>query len=161
IFPWGMYMDFQRQGDVLNENCDGGQTCSGMNAKANWRFGANIVTYPTPGFVDENFVHTYYTNQTGTVRAVPYNVNVLLANWLETGIQPTNELKARLDLLIQTVSEATSYNPLDGPDNYRCCYSAPNYNIGLWAMTLINTYNVQTYMNAQPDARIPLELMKL
>ncbi len=161
IFPWGMYMDYLRQGDVLNENCDGGQTCSGLNSSANWRFGANIVTYPHPGFVDENFVFTYYNNQTGTIRSLPYNINALLVNWLESGVQPTNELKARLDLLIQTIAEVTAYNPLDGPNNYKCCYSAPNYNVGLWAMTLINTYDVQTYLNARPDARIPVELMKL
>ena len=161
IFPWGMYMDFLRQGDVLNENCDGGPTCSGLNAQADWRFGANVLTYPAPGFVDENFVFTYYQNQRGTVRALPYNMNVLLVNWLETGVKPTNELKARLDLLIQTIAEATAYNPLDGTNNYKCCYSAPNYNVGLWAMTLIHTYDVQVYMNAQPDARIPIELMKL
>lgn len=161
IFPWGTYLDFLRQGDVLNENCDGGPTCSGLNATADWRFGANILTYPTPGFQDQNFVHTYYVNQTGTIRPVPYNVNVLLVNWLETGVQPTNELKARLDLLIQTVSEAIEYNPLDGPQHYQCCYSASNWNVGLWAMTLINTYNVQNYMGSRPDARIPVELMKL
>ncbi len=161
VFPWGMYMDFLRQGDVLNENCDGGPTCSGMNATSDWRFGANVVTYPSPGFVDENFVFTYYQNQIGTVRSLPYNINVLLVNWLETGVQPTNELKARLDLLIQSIAEATGYNPLDGANNYRCCYSAPNFDVGLWAMTLINTYNVQTYLNVQPDARIPVELMKL
>jgi hypothetical protein len=161
IFPWGMYMDFLRQGDVLNENCDGGPTCSGLNATANWRFGANVMTYPTPGFVDENFVFTYYQEQTGTVRALPYNMNMLLVNWLETGVQPTNELKARLDLLLQTIPETVAYSPLDGPTHYKCCYSAPNYNIGLWAMTLINTYDVQSYMNAQPDGRIPVELMKL
>ncbi len=158
IFPWGMYMDYVRQGDVLNENCNGGQTCSGLNAKSNLRFAANILT---TGFMDENFVYTYYVNQTGTVRALPYNINVLLANWLETGVQPTNELKARLDLLIQTIAEATNYNPLEGANHYKCCYSAPNYNVGLWAMTLINTYAVQNYMNVQSDARIPVELMKL
>ena len=161
IFPWGMYMDFQRQGDVLNENCEGGPTCSGLNATANWRFGANVTTYPAPGFVDENFVFTYYQNQTGTVRGLPYNINMLLVNWLETGVPPTNELKARLDLLIQTIAEATAYNPLEGANHYRCCYSAPNFDIGLWSMALINTYNVQTYLNAKPDARIPIELMKL
>jgi hypothetical protein len=161
IFPWGMYMDYLRQGDVLNENCNGGPTCSGLNALSDWRFGANILTYPTPGFVDENFVFTYYPEQSGTVRALPYNVNVLLVNWLETGVQPTNELKARVDLLLQTIGEVAAYNPLDGPNHYKCCYSAPNYNVGLWAMTLINTYNVQAYLGAQPDARIPIELMKL
>ena len=161
IFPWGMYMDYLRQGDVLNENCNGGATCSGLNATSNWRFGANIVTHPAPGYVDENFVFTYYSEQTGTVRALPYNMNVLLVDWLETGVQPTNELKARLDLLIQTIGETVAYNPLDGPSHYKCCYSAPNYNVGLWAMTLINTYNVQLYMGVQPDARIPIELLKL
>jgi len=161
IFPWGMYMDYLRQGDTLNENCDGGQTCSGLNAAADWRFGANILTHPAPGFVDENFVFTYYPNQTGTVRALPYNINVLLVNWLETGVQPSNELKARLDLLIQTIAEAVAYKPLGDSKYYVCCYSAPNYNVGLWAMTLINTYNVQTYLGVQPDARIPIELMKL
>ena len=158
IFPWGMYMDYRRQGDMLNENCNGGQTCSGLNAMSNWRFGANIVT---SGFADENFVFTYYINQTGTVRALPYNINVLLVDWLETGVQPRNELKARLDLLIQTIAEITAYSPLDGADHYQCCYSAPNYNIGLWAMTLIHTYDVQRHMGAYPDARIPIELMKL
>jgi hypothetical protein len=158
IFPWGMYMDFLRQGDVLNENCNGGSTCSGLNAKANTRFGANILT---SGFADENFVFTYYPNQTGTVRALPYNINMLLVNWLETGIQPTNELRARLDLLIQTIAEAINYNPLEGANHYVCCYSAPNYNVGLWAMTLIHAYDVQKYMGVQPDARIPVELMKL
>ncbi len=161
LFPWGMYMDYLRQGDVLNENCDGGPTCSGLNAASDWRFGANVLTYPAPGFVDENFVFTYYENQSGTVRALPYNINTLLVNWLETGVQPTNELRSRLDVLLQTIGEATAYNPLDGSNHYRCCYSAPNYNVGLWAMTLINTYNVQTYLGAQPDARIPIELMKL
>ena len=161
IFPWGMYMDYLRQGDVLKENCDGGSTCSGLNAQADWRFGANVLTYPDPGFVDENFVYTYYQNQRATVRALPYNINVLLVNWLETGVQPTHELKARLDLLIQTIAEATAYNPLDGANDYRCCYSAPNYNVGLWAMALIHAYDVQVYMNVQPDARIPIELMKL
>ncbi len=161
IFPWGMYMDFLRQGDVLNENCDGGQTCSGLNAASNWRFGANVLTYPAPGFVDENFVFTYYDNQTGTVRALPYNINVLLVDWLETGIQPTNELKARVDLLLQTIAEVVAYNPLDGANHYKCCYSAPNYNVGLWAMTLIHTYDVQVHMGAHPDARIPIELMRL
>jgi hypothetical protein len=161
IFPWGMYMDFLRQGDVLNENCDGGSTCSGLNATADWRFGANILTYPAPGYMDENFVHTYFVNQTGTVRALPYNMNMLLVNWLETGVEPTSEFKPRLDLLIQTIAEATAYSPADGPQHYACCYSAPNWNVGLWAMTLINTYNVQTYLGVQPDARIPVELMKL
>ncbi len=161
IFPWGMYMDYLRQGDVLNENCDGGQTCSGLNAQSDWRFGAKILTNGSPGFVDENFVFTYFVNQTGTVRALPYNINVLLVNWLETGVQPTNELKPRLDLLLQTIAEATAYSPVDGPNHYKCCYSSPNFDVGLWAMSLIHTYDVQTYMNVQPDARIPIELMKL
>jgi hypothetical protein len=161
IFPWGMYMDFLRQGDVLKENCDGGPTCSGLNAMSNLRFGANILTYPAPGFKDENFTLTYYENQIGTIRALPYNTNALLVDWLETGVQPTNELNKRIDLLIQTVSEAIQYNPSGPGSAYACCFSASNFTVGLWAMTLIETYNVQTYMNATPDARIPVELMKL
>jgi hypothetical protein len=161
IFPWGMYMDFLRQGDVLNENCDGGPTCSGLNATSNLRFGANILTYPAPGFKDENFTYTYYQNQIGTIRPVPYNTNTLLVDWLETGVQPTNELNKRIDLLIQTISEATGYNPSGPGSAYICCYSASDFNVGLWAMTLVETYNVQTYMNSTPDARIPIELMKL
>jgi hypothetical protein len=161
IFPWGMYMDFLRQGDVLNENCDGGPTCSGLNAASNLRFGANILTYPAPGYVDENFTFTYYNYQIGTIRALPYNTNVLLADWLETGVQPANELKPRVDMLIQTIAEAINYSPADGPTHYACCYNASNFNVGLWAMTLIDVYDVQTYLNVTPDARIPVELMKL
>lgn len=161
IFPWGMYMDFLRQGDVLNENCDGGPTCSGLNATSNLRFTANILTYPAPGFKDESFTYSYYENQTGLIRALPYNTNVLLADWLETGVQPTNELKKRVDLLIQTIPEAINYNPSGPGSAYMCCYSASDWNVGLWAMSLINTYNVETYMNSNPDARIPIELMKL
>ena len=161
IFPWGMYMDFLRQGDVLNENCNGGQTCSGLNAAANLRFGANILSYPAPGFKDENYTFTYYENQNQSIRSLPYNTNVTLVHWLETGVQPTNELNKRVDMLIQTISEAIKYNPVGGPDNYVCCYSASNFNVGLWAMTLINVYNVQTYLNVTPDARIPIELLKL
>ena len=161
IFPWGMYMDFLRQGDVLNENCDGGPTCSGLNATSNLRFGANILTYPAPGFKDESFTNTYFRNQTGTIRNLPYNTNTLLVDWLETGVPPTNELKKRLDLLIQTISEATQYSPSGPGSAYVCCYSASNFNVGLWSMSLINAYNVQTYLNATADARIPVELMKL
>jgi len=86
---------------------------------------------------------------------------MLLVQWLETGIPPSNELKKRVDMLIQTVSEAIKYNPSDNNNNYVCCYSPPNFDVGLWAMTLINTYDVETYSNAAPDARIPVELMKL
>ncbi len=161
IFPWGMYMDYLRQGDVLNENCDGGPTCSGLNAQSDWRFGANILTYPTPGFVDESFTLTYFSNVRGTFRPLPYDINTLLVNWLETGVQPTNELKARLDLAIQTIAEVSNYSPLDGPNHYKCCYAAPNFDIGLASMALIRTYAVQTRMNVTPDARIPIELMKL
>ena len=161
IFPWGMYMDFLRQGDVLNEDCDGGATCSGLNAMSNVRFGANILTYPASGFKDENFTYTYYKNQVGTIRSLPYNTNVLLVDWLETGVPPTNELSKRVDLLIQTISEAVRYNPSGPGSAYVCCYSASNFNVGLWAMSLIEVYNVQTYLNSTPDARIPVELMKL
>jgi hypothetical protein len=161
IFPWGMYMDFLRQGDVLNENCDGGPTCSGLNAASNLRFGANILTYPTQGYGDQAFTYTYYMNQVGTIRDLPYNTNVLLVDWLETGVPPANELRKRVDMLLQTVSEATKYDPTGPNNNYVCCYSASNFNVGLWAMTLIETYNVETYMNSAPDARIPVELMKL
>ena len=161
IFPWGMYMDFLRQGDILDENCDGGPTCSGLNALANLRFGANVLSYPSSGFKDESFTYTYYEDQTGTIRNLPYNTNVVLVNWLETGVEPTNELQKRVDLLIQTIAEAIQYNPSAPGNTYKCCYSASNFNIGLWAMTLIETYNVETYMNVTPDARIPIELMKL
>ncbi|MFZ0705789.1 MAG: fibronectin type III domain-containing protein [Candidatus Korobacteraceae bacterium] len=161
IFPWGMYMDYLRQGDVLNENCDGGPTCSGLNAMANTRLGANILTYPAPGFNDENFTYTYYQNQTGLIRGLPYNTNLLLVNWLETGVQPTNELNKRVDLLIQTIAEAINYNPSGPGSAYICCFSTADWTIGPWAMSLISTYDVETYMNATPDARIPIELMKL
>ena len=161
IFPWGMYMDFLRQGDTLNENCDGGPTCSGLNAAANLRFTANILSYPAPGYNDQNFASTYYRNQVGTVRGLPYNTNVALVHWLETGVEPTNEIEKRVDLLIQTISEAIKYSPLEGDTHYVCCYNAPNWNVGLWTMTLIHAYDVAHYMNATPDPRIPIELMKL
>ncbi len=162
IFPWGMYMDFLRQGDTLNENCEGGPTCPGLNAAANLRFTANILTYPAPGYNDQQFTTSYTeSSQTGTVRNLPYNTNVALVDWLETGMEPTNELQKRVDLLIQTISEAINYNPLDDGSNYVCCYSAPNWNVGVWAMTLIHVYDVEHYMNSAPDARIPIELMKL
>ena len=51
VFPWGTYMDFLRQGDTLNENCDGGPTCAGLNANANLRLTANVLTYPAPGYI--------------------------------------------------------------------------------------------------------------
>ena len=161
IFPWGMYMDFQRQDDTLSENCIDGQACTGLNASSNLRFGANILTYPASGYYDQNFPTTYYEAQTGTVRGLPFNTNVALVDWLETGVEPTNELTKRVDMLIQTISEAIKYNPLEGSSHYACCYNTPNWNIGLWAMTLIHTYDVEQYMNTTPDARIPIELLKL
>ncbi len=161
VFPWGMYMDFQRQGDVLNENCNGQQTCSGLNATSHLRFGANILSYPEPGFKDEEFTYTYYKNQVGTIRGLPYNTNVTLAHWLETGVQPANEIQKRVDLLLQTIAEAIQYDPLDGDSNYTCCYSPSNWNVGLLAMSLIDAYDVQQYTHSAPDARIPIELMKL
>jgi hypothetical protein len=161
VFPWGTYMDFLRQGDTLNENCDGGPTCSGLNAAGNLRLTANILTYPAPGYNDQFFANTYYRNQVGTVRALPFNTNLTLVDWLETGVEPTNELQRRVDLLLQTVSEAIKYNPLEDGSHYVCCYSPPNWTVGLWAMTLIHAYDVEQYMNTVPDARIPIELMKL
>ncbi len=161
IFPWGMYMDYLRQGDTLSENCNGGPTCTGLNAAADLRFTANILTYPAPGYNDQEFTYTYNRNQIGTVRGLPYNTNAALAYWLETGMEPTNEIQKRVDLLIQTISEAMNYSPLDGATHYACCYNAPNWNVGVWAMTLIHAYDVAQYMNTTPDARIPIELMKL
>ncbi len=162
IFPWGMYMDFLRQGDVLSENCIENETCQGLNETANTRSGANILTYPGPQYNNQDFTYTYTANQTeSATRRLPYNTNIALVNWLETGVEPTNELQKRVDILIQTVSEAVNYNPLDDGTGYKCCYNAANWSVGLWASTLINTYDVEQYMNATPDPRIPVELRTL
>ena len=97
------------------------------------------------------------------MRSLPYNTNVTLVDVLERGVRTdnTNELQKRIDLMIQTISEFINYSP---SASYACCYAAPNFDIGLWSMSLINAYDTEVYLNNSalpPDPRIPVELKKL
>jgi hypothetical protein len=57
----------------------------------------------------------------------------------------------------------TTYNPLDGHAKsvYACCYSAPNFDVGLLATALIDYFNVNYLRNSSAvDTRIPVELLR-
>jgi hypothetical protein len=165
VFPWGMYMDYLRQNDTLSENCNGSGSCMGLNQAANERLGANILTTGFPSF--QAFAQSYASPSNDTVRNLPYSLNVALVDWLENGTlndPGLNEVKARVDLLLQTIDDIVTYNPLDGSakSTYACCYSAPNFDIGLLATSLIDYFAVNYLQNSGAvDGRVPVELLRL
>jgi hypothetical protein len=162
-FPWGMYMDYLRQNDTLTENCNGSGSCVGLNHDGNQRMGANILVTGFPHF--QAFTGSYTPPSNATVRNLPYSLNIALVDWLENGTTPgnQNEIKARVDLLLQTIDDMVTYNPLDGhaKSAYACCYSAPNFDIGLLATALIDYFVINKSETGNVDTRIPVELLRL
>jgi hypothetical protein len=167
VFLWGMYMDYLRQNDTLTENCNGSGSCTGLNQAANQRMGANILIDNPTLHKYQDFAWSYYAPQNNTIRVLPYSLNIALVDWLENGTlndPGLNEVHARVDLLLQTIDDVVTYNPLDGyaKSVYACCYSAPNFDIGLLSTSLIDYFTVNYLKNSGAvDSRIPVELLRL
>lgn len=150
-FMWGPFMNFySRQGDVLNENCNGPSTCTGLSAQAAERGTANILV---SGLNPQVFTQSYYINPIGTLRNLPYSINTLLVNWLQSGVKPTLDLNARVDMMLQVDDGIINYDPF-APN--ACCWQAPNFDIGLQVEDYESIYDVEHYLTpGQEDTRIP------
>lgn len=165
LFPWGTEMDYYREGGALSENCNGGGTCTGLQAKGLAYLASPLIS--TSGVTTQGIVWTYKYTPPGTVRAMPYSLGLLDANWLATGSPVTNgsvdEGVARKDLLLQVIDEVVNYHPVEGTGTqvYPCCLSTPSFDLGLVVEELIHRYTVESYESVTPDARIPIALLSL
>jgi hypothetical protein len=162
-FCWGCVMDFYRQNDVYSGVCNGIGNCSGLAAGAvNYLGGVN-----RPGYV--NLVasqQAYWTVSPATVRILPYalqdmaHVCEITSN--SGSCLSSVEIAKRVDLAINTIDAVVTYSPFDAVNStYACCVSAPVFDMALLGNALIYYFDLQHYFSVTPDARIPLELMRL
>lgn len=159
MFPYGTLMDCQRE---YGTNCP---TSIDAAALAHLAWPVVNVAGASGSFLNQ-IINGYKVTPQGTVRTLPYNQEILLANWLASGIKPVNgsvdEINARTDLMLQTNDEWRHASPLDGvTSEYALYMEAPNFDIGLNVEAEIGVFTAQVAMGVTPDARIPIDVMAM
>jgi hypothetical protein len=164
IFPWGSIGDFYRQADTYSGICSsGGATCAGLAAGCINYLGGIFLT----GQVNQNINNFQYVPP-DTVRNLPFGLESMLAKCEITNnagsCLDSPEVTRRVDLLINTIDALVICNPRDGAMAgyaYGFCPSAPLFDLGFIGTALIYDDDLRVHFSLTPDARIPVELMRL
>jgi hypothetical protein len=162
-FSFGLVMDFYRQNDTYSGNCNSGGGCVRLASGAiNYFAGLNRPNYAnllnSPG--------SYWSVSRATVRTLPYTIESLVALCEITnnadGCMTSPEMTRRIELSLNTIDALVTYSPRDGVVSpYACCITAPQFDTALLGAALVYYYDLQSYLDLIPDARIPVELMRL
>jgi hypothetical protein len=160
IFPAGSLMDC-----FLEFN-----PCSGtLDQKA-----VAFIGYPNlpGGMRNQGIVFDYVGTPMGTIRRLPYNMQVLASYWMMTGQYPTlngvDVWAAMKDVMIQTGDAILIKSYTAGVNQWPVPMGLDyaNFDVGLWMKAMVWMYDTENYMShhgwsGTPDPRLPDMLKKV